>query len=184
LLQVLDEGRLTDGKGRTVNFSNTVIIMTSNVGSADIQGAGIGFSLTHDRTKSNQEMRDRLMEELRRTFRPEFLNRLDEIILFERLSRDHMKGIVEIQLGNLLSLLADRGIELVLDEAARGWLAKAGYDPVYGARPLKRIIQRHLQNNLASMILEGSIEDGAVVTVGTGVDGLEINGKPVAAEAA
>jgi len=176
LLQVLDDGRLTDGHGRTVDFRNTLIVLTSNLGSellAELpEGALMG------------PVRDRVMAEVQAAFRPEFLNRLDEIILFERLSRDHMKGIVEIQLGNLLSLLADRGIELVLDEAARGWLAKAGYDPVYGARPLKRIIQRHLQNNLASMILEGSIEDGAVVTVGTGVDGLEINGKPVAAEAA
>jgi ATP-dependent Clp protease ATP-binding subunit ClpB len=176
LLQVLDDGRLTDGHGRTVDFRNTLIVLTSNLGSellAELpEGALMG------------PIRDRVMAEVQAAFRPEFLNRLDEIILFERLSRDHMKGIVEIQLGNLLSLLADRGIELVLDEAARGWLANAGYDPVYGARPLKRIIQRHLQNNLASMILEGSIEDGAVVTVGAGEDGLEINGKPVAAEAA
>ena len=176
LLQVLDDGRLTDGHGRTVDFRNTLIVLTSNLGSellAELpEGALMG------------PVRDRVMAEVQAAFRPEFLNRLDEIILFERLSRDHMKGIVEIQLGNLLSLLADRGIELVLDAAARGWLANAGYDPVYGARPLKRIIQRHLQNNLASMILEGSIEDGAVVTVGAGENGLEINGKPVAAEAA
>ena len=128
--------------------------------------------------------RDRVKAAVRDAFRPEFLNRLDEIILFERLGRDHIKGVVEIQLGNLLSLLADRGIALTLDDAARDWLANAGYDPVYGARPLKRIIQRHLQNSLATMLLEGAIEDGASVAVSAGADGLEINGKPVPAEAA
>ena len=176
LLQVLDDGRLTDGHGRTVDFRNTLIILTSNLGSEFLaeqpEGALMGPT------------RDRVMAAVRDAFRPEFLNRLDEIILFERLGRDHMKGIVEIQLGNLLSLLADRGIALTLDDAARDWLANAGYDPVYGARPLKRIIQRHLQNSLATMLLEGAIEDGASVAVSAGADGLEINGKPVAAEAA
>ncbi|MCH7943877.1 MAG: ATP-dependent chaperone ClpB, partial [Proteobacteria bacterium] len=176
LLQVLDDGRLTDGHGRTVDFRNTLIILTSNLGSEFLaeqpEGALMGPT------------RDRVMAAVRDAFRPEFLNRLDEIILFERLSRDHMKGIVEIQLGHLLSLLADRGIALTLDDAARDWLANAGYDPVYGARPLKRIIQRHLQNNLATMLLEGAIEDGASVAVSAGADGLEINGKAVAAEAA
>ena len=176
LLQVLDDGRLTDGHGRTVDFRNTLIILTSNLGSEFLaeqpEGALMGPT------------RDRVMAAVRDAFRPEFLNRLDEIILFERLGRDHMKGIVEIQLGNLLSLLADRGIALTLDDAARDWLANAGYDPVYGARPLKRIIQRHLQNSLATMLLEGAIEDGASVAVSAGADGLEINGKAVAAEAA
>ena len=176
LLQVLDDGRLTDGHGRTVDFRNTLIILTSNLGSEFLaelpEGAFTGPT------------RDKVMAAVQGTFRPEFLNRLDEIILFDRLGREHMKGIVEIQLGNLLKLLADRGITLSLDDAARDWLANAGYDPVYGARPLKRIIQRHLQNNLAAMILEGIIEDGATVAVSAGTDGLEINGKAVAAEAA
>lgn len=124
------------------------------------------------------------MDAVRATFRPEFLNRLDEIILFRRLSRDDMKGIVKIQLGHLRALLADRKLGLELDDKARDWLANAGYDPVYGARPLKRVIQRGLQNPLAGMIIEGVIEDGATLRVSAGKDGLEINGKAVAAEAA
>ncbi len=176
LLQVLDDGRLTDGHGRTVDFRNALIVLTSNLGSDFLaeqpEGALMG------------PVRDKVMAVVRDAFRPEFLNRLDEIILFDRLSREHMKGIVEIQLANLLALLAERGIELTLDEAARDWLANTGYDPVYGARPLKRIIQRHLQNNLAAMILEGSIEDGATVAVSAGAGGLKINGKAVPAQAA
>ena len=176
LLQVLDDGRLTDGHGRTVDFRNTLIVLTSNLGSEFLAELPKGSLMG--------PVRDKVMAAVRDAFRPEFLNRLDEIILFDRLGREHMKGIVEIQLGNLLGLLADRGITLSLDEAARDWLANTGYDPVYGARPLKRIIQRHLQNNLAAMILEGVIDDGAEVTVSAGADGLEINGKAVAAEAA
>ena len=176
LLQVLDDGRLTDGHGRTVDFRNTLIVLTSNLGSEFLAELPKGSLMG--------PVRDKVMAAVRDAFRPEFLNRLDEIILFDRLGREHMKGIVEIQLGNLLGLLADRGITLSLDEAARDWLANTGYDPVYGARPLKRIIQRHLQNNLAAMILEGVIDDGAEVTVSAGAHGLEINGKAVAAEAA
>ena len=176
LLQVLDDGRLTDSHGHTVDFRNTLIILTSNLGSE--------FLAEQPEDTLMGPVRDKVMAAVRDAFRPEFLNRLDEIIMFERLSRDHMKGIVEIQLGHLLALLAERGIELVLDDSARDWLANAGYDPVYGARPLKRIIQRHLQNNLATMLLEGTIEDGATVTVSAGADGLEINGTAVAAEAA
>ena len=176
LLQVLDDGRLTDSHGRTVDFRNSLIVLTSNLGSEFLA------ELPEDALMG--PVRDKVMATVRSTFRPEFLNRLDEIILFERLGRDHMKDIVDIQLGNLLALLADRGVELDLDDSARDWLANAGYDPVYGARPLKRIIQRYLQNNLATMLLEGAIEDGARVTVSAGADGLEINGKAVSAEAA
>ena len=176
LLQVLDDGRLTDSHGRTVDFRNTLIVLTSNLGS--------DFLAEQPEDALMGPVRDKVMAAVRDTFRPEFLNRLDEIILFERLSREHMKGIVEIQLGNLLALLAERGIELTLDDAARDWLANTGYDPIYGARPLKRIIQRHLQNSLAAMILEGAIEDGATVAVSAGADGLEINGKAAPAEAA
>ncbi|MEE8202529.1 MAG: ATP-dependent chaperone ClpB, partial [Alphaproteobacteria bacterium] len=128
--------------------------------------------------------RDQVMEVVRATFRPEFLNRLDENVLFNRLGRDDMKGIVDIQLEHLKRLLADRKIALDLDTAARDWLAQAGYDPVYGARPLKRVIQRVLQNPLATMILEGTVEDGATVKVSAGKGGLVINGKEVEAEAA
>ena len=176
LLQVLDDGRLTDGHGRTVDFRNTIIVLTSNLGSEFLaelpEGALPG------------PVRDKMMAVVRATFRPEFLNRLDEIILFERLSREQMKGIVEIQLGYLRLLLAERKFEIELDDKARDWLADAGYDPAYGARPLKRAIQRNLQTPLASLILEGAIEEGATLHVSAGADGLEINGKAVAAEAA
>ena len=129
-------------------------------------------------------MRGPVMEVVRAAFRPEFLNRLDEILLFHRLTRDQMGGIVDIQLSRLEALLADRKIALSLDQAARDWLAARGYDPVYGARPLKRVIQRDLQNPLASLILEGAIGDGDSVAVSAGPDGLIVNGKILATEVA
>lgn len=165
LLQVLDDGRLTDGQGRTVDFKNTVIILTSNLGTE---------LLTGDETR---ETRAAVMEVVRGHFRPEFLNRLDEIILFHRLTRTNMDKIVDIQIGRLSKLLADRKIEIALDAKAREWLANAGYDPVYGARPLKRVIQRRLQDPLAELILEGKIGDGSVVQVSTGHSGLTLNGQ-------
>ncbi|MCR6632977.1 MAG: AAA family ATPase [Magnetospirillum sp.] len=174
LLQVLDDGRLTDGQGRTVDFRNTLIVLTSNLGSEVLANQAEG----HD----SSEVRDLVMEVVRASFRPEFLNRLDEILLFHRLNRGHMTGIVEIQLGRLRKLLADRKITLELDQAAREWLGEKGYDPVYGARPLKRVIQRTLQNPLASLILEGRINDGDTVTVSAGEGGLLINGQPVAVD--
>ena len=171
LLQVLDDGRLTDGQGRTVDFKNTVIILTSNLGSEYLARA--------EGEQIDEATRHQVMEVVRASFRPEFLNRLDEVILFRRLSRDNMTGIVDIQLMRLRKLLADRKIELKLDEAAKKWLADAGYDPVYGARPLKRVIQRALQNPLASQILEGTIPDGATVSVSAGAQGLTIQGRAV-----
>ncbi len=167
LLQVLDDGRLTDGHGRTVDFRNTLIVLTSNLGS-DI------FAAQADGADTSA-IRDRIMEVVNAAFRPEFLNRLDEILLFDRLSREHMRRIVDIQLGHLRDMLAERKITLELDESARGWLANAGYDPVYGARPLKRAIQRNLQNPLASLLLEGRIADGESVKVTSGEGGLAIN---------
>ncbi len=166
LLQVLDDGRLTDGQGRTVDFRNTIIVLTSNLGahaiaelpeSADIEAA-----------------RPAVMRSVRERFRPEFLNRLDEIVLFRRLARGDMAAIVDIQLLGLRRLLEDRKITLTLDEAAREWLAEAGYDPVYGARPLKRVIQRNLQDKLAGLLLEGSVKDGESLTVTASPDGLEV----------
>lgn len=157
LLQVLDEGRLTDGHGRTVDFSNTLIIMTSNIGSnilADHQDRDITSSL-----------RASVMEIVCSSFRPEFLNRIDEILLFHRLDRRHMRGIVDIQLLQIRKLLADRKIELDITDGALNWLADKGYDPVYGARPLKRTLQKFLQNALATMILNGSVRDGDLVKV-------------------
>ncbi|HXC54005.1 MAG TPA: ATP-dependent chaperone ClpB, partial [Rhizomicrobium sp.] len=165
LLQVLDDGRLTDGQGRTVDFKNTVIILTSNLGT-ELLSTG----------EETREARAAVLAAVRAHFRPEFLNRLDEIILFHRLSRQNMDRIVEIQIGRLDKLLADRKIEITLDAKARHWLADAGYDPVYGARPLKRVIQRRLQDPLAQLLLEGKILDGAKVVVTSGKNGLVIDG--------
>jgi len=169
LLQVLDDGRLTDGQGHTVDFRNTIIIMTSNMGSEYLANQTEG--------ETTDLVKDDVMKMVRAHFRPEFLNRLDEIILFHRLTREQMAEIVDIQIVWLQALLQERKISLELDNNAHGWLANAGYNPVYGARPLKRIIQRALQNPLAELILDGSIKDGDVVTVSAGQDGLIINGR-------
>ena len=173
LLQVLDDGRLTDGQGRTVDFRNTLIVLTSNLGSEVLANLGDD--------ESSESARGQVMEVVRRAFRPEFLNRLDEILMFRRLSRSDMTGIVEIQLKRLDKLLVDRKITLSLDTAAKTWLGETGYDPVYGARPLKRVIQRQLQNPLAQMILAGRINDGDTVSVSAGKDGLVIAGELAAA---
>jgi ATP-dependent Clp protease ATP-binding subunit ClpB len=167
LLQVLDDGRLTDGQGRTVDFRNTVIILTSNLGT-EFLSVGEGAE--------SPQPRAQVMGAVRAHFRPEFLNRLDEIILFHRLSRGDMDKIVDIQIGRLQKLLADRKIEITLDNKAREWLAQAGYDPVYGARPLKRVIQRRLQDPLAELLLEGRIEDGGTLNVSATKRGLSIDG--------
>jgi ATP-dependent Clp protease ATP-binding subunit ClpB len=169
LLQVLDDGRLTDGQGRTVDFKNTIIVLTSNLGSEILAAQAEGESPTL--------VQGQVMSIVRQHFRPEFLNRLDEIILFRRLQRADMASIVDIQLAHLRGLLADRKITLSLDRAAMEWLAAEGYDSVYGARPLKRVIQRSLQNPLAGMILDGSVKDGDTVQVGVDHDGLTFNGR-------
>ncbi len=173
LLQVLDEGRLTDGQGRTVDFRNTIIILTSNL------GAHYLAELPQD--GSVEDVRGQVMETVRRHFKPEFLNRLDEIVLFDRLSRANMDGIVDIQLGVLQKRLEDRKIRLDLDEAARTWLADRGYDPVYGARPLKRVIQKALQDPLAELLLSGSIKDGETVKVSVAGDGLVVGDRAAGA---
>jgi ATP-dependent Clp protease ATP-binding subunit ClpB len=160
LLQVLDDGRLTDGQGRTVDFSNTLIVLTSNLGSQYLA------NLDEDADAATVE--PQVMEIVRAHFRPEFLNRLDEVILFHRLGSAHMAPIVDIQVGRVGKLLADRKVTLDLTEAARAWLGRVGYDPVYGARPLKRAVQRHLQDPLAEMILRGEVKDGATVAVDEG----------------
>jgi ATP-dependent Clp protease ATP-binding subunit ClpB len=169
LLQVLDDGRLTDGQGRTVDFKNTIIILTSNLGSDILAAQTDGEDV--------ELVRAQVMNVVRQAFRPEFLNRLDEVVLFHRLSRRNMTGIVAIQLKRLQALLADRKLELQLDDRAKEWLAEAGYDPVYGARPLKRVIQRELQNPLASLLLEGRYKPGDVIHVSADKDGLTIDGK-------
>ena len=168
LLQVLDDGRLTDGQGRTVDFRNTIIVLTSNLGSDILAAQPDGEDV--------RMVEAAVMARVRDHFRPEFLNRLDEIVLFRRLQRADMEKIVEIQLRHLERLLADRNIHLVLDKPARDWLANAGYDPVYGARPLKRVIQRNLQNPMAGLILEGAIHDGETVQVTATDAGLVIGG--------
>ena len=166
LLQVLDDGRLTDGQGRTVDFRNTIIVLTSNLGSTAIAEL--------PETADIEAARPAVMRAVRERFRPEFLNRLDEVVLFRRLARGDMAAIVDIQLGRLLTLLGDRKIRLELDESAREWLAEAGYDPTYGARPLKRVIQRSLQDKLATLLLEGAIRDGDTVRATASADGLEV----------
>lgn len=166
LLQVLDDGRLTDGQGRTVDFKNTVIILTSNLGSEHLVEGDADDPL----------VQAKVLEVVRGAFRPEFLNRLDEQIVFHRLKREDMGSIVDIQLSQLRGLLLDRQIEIELDVAASNWIAERGYDPIYGARPLKRIIQRYLQNPMANMLLQGTISDGDTVHVSADDCGLLING--------
>ena len=160
LLQVLDDGRLTDGQGRTVDFSNTIIVLTSNLGSQFIAGLGEGESV--------ESVEPQVMEIVRAHFRPEFLNRLDEIILFHRLGAEHMGPIVDIQVGRVAKLLAERKVTLNLTDAARAWLGRVGYDPIYGARPLKRAVQKYLQDPLAEKILRGEVPDGSTIHVDEG----------------
>jgi ATP-dependent Clp protease ATP-binding subunit ClpB len=160
LLQVLDDGRLTDGQGRTVDFKNVIVIMTSNVGShriLDYRGAFEGDEY--------RRMKDAVLSELRNSFRPEFLNRLDEIIVFHALSEEDLKKIVEIQLASVRARLEERHISLVLTEAARTRLVRTGYDPHYGARPLKRAIQREIENPLAKRIVSGDVRDGQTIRI-------------------
>jgi ATP-dependent Clp protease ATP-binding subunit ClpB len=175
LLQVLDDGRLTDGQGRTVDFRNTLIVMTSNLG-AD-------FLVNQPEGEDTDKVRDQVMTVVRSAFRPEFLNRVDEIILFHRLQKNEISRIVDIQMTRLDKLLADRKIVLTLQPSARDWLAEKGWDPAYGARPLKRVIQRHVQDPLAGMILAGTVKDGDTVDLSATAHGLAFNGKAAAAAA-
>jgi ATP-dependent Clp protease ATP-binding subunit ClpB len=168
LLQVLDDGRLTDGQGRTVDFRNTLIIMTSNLGSE--------YLVNQPEGEDSDQVHDQVMAVVRAHFRPEFLNRVDEIILFHRLKREHMGKIVDIQMQRLAKLLMDRKITIKLDDQAKEWLGKKGYDPAYGARPLKRAIQKYVQDPLAEMLLEGKVHDGDKVEISASKDGLMFNG--------
>jgi len=169
LLQVLDDGRLTDGQGHTVDFRNTLIVMTSNLGSE--------FLVNQPEGQDTDAVKDQVMAVVRSAFRPEFLNRVDEIILFHRLKKAEMTRIVDIQMARLQKLLDERKIVLTLEPSAREWLADKGWDPAYGARPLKRVIQKSVQDPLAEMILAGSVKDGEKVTVSAGKQGLTFNGK-------
>ncbi|GGY42678.1 ATP-dependent chaperone ClpB [Parvularcula lutaonensis] len=171
LLQVLDEGRLTDSQGHVVDFRNTLIILTSNLGAEFMAGLAEDADV--------EAVRPQVMDAVRAAFRPEFLNRLDEIILFSRLKRDQMGAIVDIQIARLEKLLAERKITIKLEDSAREWLAEAGYDPAFGARPLKRVVQKAVQDPLAELILEGTVKDGSELKLGADDDGLTLNGVPL-----
>ena len=175
LLQVLDDGRLTDGQGRTVDFRNVLLVMTSNLGSE--------YLVNQPEGEDTDAVRDQVMGVVRAHFRPEFLNRIDDIVLFHRLKREQMGAIVDIQLGRLRKLLEDRKITLELDDSARAWLADKGYDPAYGARPLKRVIQKYVQDPLAELILSGELRDGEHVPVTATGSGLVIGPRAVPAAA-
>ena len=166
LLQLLDDGRLTDGQGRTVDFRNTIVIMTSNLGSAIFADPSI------DRDKQKQAV----LDDVRGYFRPEFVNRIDEIVVFDPLGRDEIGQIVDIQLRGLQRRLAERGLTIELTDDARSYLANKGYEPAFGARPLKRLIQREIQDPLAMKLLAGEIRDGATVTIDASPDGLVFAG--------
>jgi ATP-dependent Clp protease ATP-binding subunit ClpB len=173
LLQILDDGRLTDAKGRTVDFKNTVLIMTSNLGSREIQEAD----------EDEKQIRETVLEELRANFKPEFLNRIDDIVIFHQLSREQIAQIIDVQLERLRSMLKERGIELVLDDSARQLLAREGYDPNYGARPLRRAIQTLIQNPLAVKLLNGDILPGQTVTVSAVGDQMQLKSEAAVAAA-
>jgi ATP-dependent Clp protease ATP-binding subunit ClpB len=176
LLQVLDDGRLTDGHGRTVDFRNTLIVMTSNLGAEFLVALAEG--------QESEAVREQVMAVVRASFRPEFLNRVDEIILFHRLKREQMGAIVDIQMARLQKLLDDRKVAIELAPEARNWLAEKGYDPAFGARPLKRVIQKYVQDPLAEKILAGEIKDGDKVRVGAKGEALTIEAKGKSAKAA
>jgi ATP-dependent Clp protease ATP-binding subunit ClpB len=167
LLQLLDDGRLTDGQGRTVDFRNTIVIMTSNLGAAVFQ----------DQTASPEEREEKVMADVRAHFRPEFINRIDEVVVFDVLSRDDIVKIVGIQLRGLQRRLADRKLQLELADEAKTYLANAGYDPHFGARPLKRLIQHEIQDPLALMLLSGEVREGDTIVVEAGGDGLTLRVK-------
>jgi ATP-dependent Clp protease ATP-binding subunit ClpB len=184
LLQIMDEGRLTDGQGRTVGFTNTILIMTSNVGSQEIAGVETDPA-TGEPVSGSEEIRERIEEILATTFKPEFLNRIDDTVIFHRLSRADLSRIVELQVEQLAGRVREKGIEIELTEDARTLLGNLGYDPTYGARPLKRVIQRQLVDKLALKILEGEFREGDVVRVDAaeGELAFEKAGAPVEAAA-
>jgi len=170
LLQIMDDGRLTDGQGRTVNFKNTVIVMTSNAGAEFIKREGqLGFSTKKDAAKTEKSnynaMKEKVMTEVKKLFRPEFLNRLDDIIVFHELTEEQLRKIVDLMVKDLEGRLAERKIGLELTEKAKSWLSKEGYDPVYGARPLRRVIERYVENPLSSKVLRGELKEGDTVKV-------------------
>jgi ATP-dependent Clp protease ATP-binding subunit ClpC len=182
LLQVLDDGRLTDGHGRTVDFKNTIIIMTSNTGVELIRReAGLGFAPQKeegkDQKRSYERMKEKLMAEVEKTFRPEFLNRLDEIIVFHELTEEQLRSIVDLLVKDLRGRLAERGLGVEITDKAGSWLVKEGYDPIFGARPLRRAIERHVENPLSTKLLRGEFGQGDTIIVDLGDDGLTFSVK-------
>ncbi|MBI4121922.1 MAG: AAA family ATPase, partial [Parcubacteria group bacterium] len=181
LLQILDDGRLTDSKGRTVNFKNTIIILTSNVGSEVIHKYSIGFgSDSSEKTEADRsydEMRSRIQEVIRSEFKPEFLNRLDEIIVFHHLTAEHLRRIVDYQLDSVAKRLSNREIKITVSEKAKDYFAKKGFDPVYGARPLKRLLQHEILDLLAKRLIDGSVKAGDEVMVDAKKDKIEVEVK-------
>jgi ATP-dependent Clp protease ATP-binding subunit ClpC len=175
LLQILEDGRLTDGHGRTVDFKNTVVIMTSNLGTEMFKRQAIGFSRQEE--DERQKLKSDIEKELKQAFRPEFLNRIDNTIIFQPLTEEHLKKIVDLLISEVQTRLADRNIKLELDDEAKAWLLKEGYEPAFGARPLRRAIQRHVENPLSSQILKGEIKDGETVVVGVSGDVLSFSTK-------
>ena len=185
LLQILDDGRLTDGHGRTVDFKNTVVIMTSNVGVELIKrDMTMGFAAQKDEAETQQQsyekMREKMLGELKKTFRPEFINRIDEIIVFHELTEEQLKSIVDLLVKDLQKRLADRELAIELTEGAKSWLVKVGYDPVYGARPLRRAIERYVESPLSTRLLRGEFSQGDTIIVDLGDDGLNFNTKKLA----
>ena len=166
LLQILDDGRLTDGQGRTVDFTNVVFIMTSNLGAQ--------YLIDSKRPDLTSEQKEFIFEEVQKTFRPEFINRIDEILIFEKLTKKDIEGILEIQIDTLNNLMNEKQINLKLDSKARSWLTEKGFDPTYGARPLKRVIQNHIQNPLAEKIISNEINEGSEVKISANDIGLSI----------
>jgi ATP-dependent Clp protease ATP-binding subunit ClpC len=189
LLQLLDDGRLTDGRGRTVDFKNTVIIMTSNAGVELIKReSAIGYATRKDDSKERKRtyegMKEKVMSEVRKLFRPEFINRLDDIIVFHELNEQQLNQIVRLMVKDLEKRMKERKLSLEITEAAQSWLAKVGFDPTYGARPLRRAIERHVENPLASKILAGEFKEGDMITVDLAEDVLTFSAGPAGEPAA
>ena len=172
LLQILEDGRLTDGHGRMVDFRNTLVIMTSNIGTGDAGRQMMGFRADGDSGRESERMRASIKEALKRTFRPELLNRIDEIVIFDPLTREQILRIVDLLLAEVQRRLDERDIRIMLSDEAREWLSREGFDPVYGARPLRRAVQRYVENPLSSRILAGELSGGDVVRVDAAPDGL------------
>jgi len=188
LLQILDDGRLTDGHGRTVDFKNSVVIMTSNVGAQLIKRQmTVGFAAQKDEAKTQKQayesMKEKVLGEMKKTFRPEFINRIDDIIVFHELTEEQLRNIVDLVVKDLQKRLAERKLGVELTEKAKAWLAKEGYDPIYGARPLRRAIERYVENLLSTKLLRGEYREGDTIIVDLGDEGLTFTAR-VAAEAA